>query len=516
MTDRQLTRWFWIIAIAITLSFFYGLGHYPLSAEEPRRALIALEMFLSNDWLNPTLHGEPYYRKPPLYNWTIAAMFGLLNNTAEWVVRLPAALSFVLLGLAHFFVSKRVFGIRIAVFSTIMLWTFVDLYLYFSRLAEMDLFFSLLMYPSIILPYIFANKNRWLLFWLIPGFFAGLGFLAKGMPAIAFWGISTFVALALTRSFRQCLKWLVLLGPLSFLLPVMPYFLAYAQQYSLAPFLDTLLLQSADRTTSSAGQFFVHLLVFPLDTLKNFLPYTFLLLLWRKHFWHNSYFKALIFLFLANYVLYWVAPGGRGRYIYPLFPIAALVLAYVVHFNWSKLREWFLSKWAKALVISILVLGYIPVAVAFGPWHNNMLVSLLMSIFYLVLAKQCYQKATLPFALLLVLFTIRMSINAFPDLLISETQMDEKAQAQRIYKKYQNVELYYNTGVERHYNFVYELTRLRKHVIEKNNAFSEQNAVYLLLQKYKPPNAPSEMETFTLGDDRYVILQHHASEKSLQ
>ena len=60
---------------ALAVSLFLNIGTRELTQEEPRRALVALEMELSGNYIVPTLNGEIYYIKPPLYNWVLAALF---------------------------------------------------------------------------------------------------------------------------------------------------------------------------------------------------------------------------------------------------------------------------------------------------------------------------------------------------------------------------------------------------------------------------------------------------------
>ena len=53
--------------------YLSGLGSVPLKHEEPRRALPAVRMLATGDWLVPWIGANPYLRKPPLLNWLIAS-----------------------------------------------------------------------------------------------------------------------------------------------------------------------------------------------------------------------------------------------------------------------------------------------------------------------------------------------------------------------------------------------------------------------------------------------------------
>ena len=67
--------WIGLIVLSAIPAYFWMLGAMPLAADEGVRSTVALEMILSDNYVVPTLFGEFYYRKPPLYNWLIIAFF---------------------------------------------------------------------------------------------------------------------------------------------------------------------------------------------------------------------------------------------------------------------------------------------------------------------------------------------------------------------------------------------------------------------------------------------------------
>ena len=62
------------------------------TADEPREAGIAREMWRSGSWLVPRLSGEAFLEKPPLYWWTQAAVFHAFDRADPALARLPSAL----------------------------------------------------------------------------------------------------------------------------------------------------------------------------------------------------------------------------------------------------------------------------------------------------------------------------------------------------------------------------------------------------------------------------------------
>src|SRR5258708_20318719 len=77
-----------------------GLGSVELKHEEPRRALPAIHMLASGDWLVPRVGSIPFLRKPPMVHWLIALSFLATGTKSEWAVRLPSALATLALALA--------------------------------------------------------------------------------------------------------------------------------------------------------------------------------------------------------------------------------------------------------------------------------------------------------------------------------------------------------------------------------------------------------------------------------
>ena len=90
----QLPRWLLIsILLLIPLAFLVNLGVQPFIDDEGNRTTVALEMLWSGNFITPTLHGEYYYNKPPLWNWILALSIWLHGQTTEWATRFPSVLA---------------------------------------------------------------------------------------------------------------------------------------------------------------------------------------------------------------------------------------------------------------------------------------------------------------------------------------------------------------------------------------------------------------------------------------
>ena len=76
------------------------------------RALVAREMLASGDVLVPTLHGEPFYTKPPLHYALIALCSAPGGAVTEVSARLPSALAATLTVLLFYFHFRHWLGAR--------------------------------------------------------------------------------------------------------------------------------------------------------------------------------------------------------------------------------------------------------------------------------------------------------------------------------------------------------------------------------------------------------------------
>jgi 4-amino-4-deoxy-L-arabinose transferase-like glycosyltransferase len=87
--------------------FFYGLSQFGLiGADEPRYAQVAREMLEHRDWITPTLGGQPWLEKPPLYYWQAMLAYSIFG-VSDWAARLPSAVDATLLVLAVYFFLRR-------------------------------------------------------------------------------------------------------------------------------------------------------------------------------------------------------------------------------------------------------------------------------------------------------------------------------------------------------------------------------------------------------------------------
>ena len=129
-----------ILAIALFVALL-DLGTRTLhELDTPRWGLLAREMLRTGEWLVPTRYGDIYANKPPLYLWSVAGLGSLTGELSPCVVRLPAALGFVLLVLSSTWWATWRLGTRSAgrITGLLLLSSFGMMWL--AREGRLDMF----------------------------------------------------------------------------------------------------------------------------------------------------------------------------------------------------------------------------------------------------------------------------------------------------------------------------------------------------------------------------------------
>src|SRR5689334_1561876 len=120
LSNAQLT---WLALILCLPAFLINLGNIAFIGDEGIRTLVALEMKLSGHYLVPTLNGEGYYNKPPLFNWFILLVSGLFGRFGEWPTRLTTLIFLGLFSWTVYISSRKHFDRLTSVSLAFMLLT---------------------------------------------------------------------------------------------------------------------------------------------------------------------------------------------------------------------------------------------------------------------------------------------------------------------------------------------------------------------------------------------------------
>src|SRR5438094_8223755 len=101
-----------VVLLGWAVIYLPALGVLAIKGEEGRRILPAIGMLKSGNYIVPEVGGNPYFRKPPLVNWLVAASFRIIGVRNEWTARLPSAVAVLAVAIAFVTVARASLGSR--------------------------------------------------------------------------------------------------------------------------------------------------------------------------------------------------------------------------------------------------------------------------------------------------------------------------------------------------------------------------------------------------------------------
>lgn len=371
--NPKTTGWPWLIAAWFVVTVVALLTRPLLPVDETRYASVAWEMWSRGDFLVPSLNGEPYSHKPPLYFWLVQGGWWLFG-VHEWVLRLVAPVVALLVLFASTRLSRQLWpGNDSTARLTPWLVLGSTFFAAFASWVQMDMLLVLMTVLGMTGIALAAREG--IRGWLLTGVALGLGILAKG-PVILLHVLPVALLAPLWRPGEQGGSWWrwyagllasVVLAALLALAWALPAATSGGEAYRAA----ILWGQTANRIIGS----FAH--AHPPWWYLPWLPL--LLLPWVLLPWGWSALRhaplrldpglrlCLVWL-VATLLLMSLVSGKQIKYLLPLVPAMALVLARV----WAPMaaqrvmqRPWLLSA---ALLLGGGLLASVPLWANAAPW----------------------------------------------------------------------------------------------------------------------------------------------------
>jgi len=248
-----------------------------------------------------------------------------------------------------------------------------DILFYFSLLGEIDLFYSMITMASFFGLFHFYQKKQFFLAFAIIYLFGAIGTLTKGLPSFPFTGLTILAYLWYKKDLKRLLSLAHIGGASLFILLIGGYFFIYHFYADLPQFLNELWSQSSDRTVASQGwkDLVVHLFSFPLHTLASMLPASILILFaLRKGFFkrvkENELIAFSLLVLAINFLIYWISPGSRQRYIYMLYPLFLLTFSWFFHL-FQERNDWRRKFFILISTITLAIFPLFAIAINFIP-----------------------------------------------------------------------------------------------------------------------------------------------------
>jgi 4-amino-4-deoxy-L-arabinose transferase-like glycosyltransferase len=327
----------WWLYAAACASFLATLG-LPYIGEEAVYTITSLEMRASGEFFVTTLYGTNYGR-PPLLNWLVIPLADALGwDRVLAASRIVTAVSTVATGLVLAWLASRLTrNDTFAAFAAVVFLT-GDALFYRGWLAYADSLHTLFVFGAIACLWVCVHERRRLLAWVAVAALT-CGFLAKVQTAYVFYCVA-LAALAWNRDYRR-----ELLHPNSIAAhaAAVAAFVAWHALVTRGAQSSTTLTDIVLKAQSvDLAAYAAQLAWFPVETVLRFLPASAVALyyVWRMR--GNAAalreppvagyaLVALVAMLAVNYAPYWLWPNTHIRYIMPLYPLIALLVA---HWIW--------------------------------------------------------------------------------------------------------------------------------------------------------------------------------------
>lgn len=343
-SNKPLYFFLAIAGIIYFPAYLINLNMVQLIRDEAIRAIVAFEMIQKGDFITPTIGGEPYLMKPPLFNWILAFFFQLTGSWSETIIRLPVILSIIFFGATIFLFARKEFGNRIALVNALAFITYGRILFYESLHGLIDVTFSWLIYTFFLLSWHFFVRKKYLALFLVAYAIAAVSYLLKGLPSLFFVAVTLLVLFIQGKQFKMLLNWRHFIGIGLLVLVVGGYYFLYFTKNTIEPgkVLDVLTGEVTRRTVVRFGiwKTILHVFTYPFESIYHFLPWSVMVILFfrkgsMKLIRQNKMLWYMLMVFLFNIIPYWTSPEAYARYILMLVPLLMTIL-FALYFEYRK------------------------------------------------------------------------------------------------------------------------------------------------------------------------------------
>jgi 4-amino-4-deoxy-L-arabinose transferase-like glycosyltransferase len=314
-----------LLALVLAL-LVLRLGSVPLlGPDEPRYARVAVEMQRASEWVTPTLQGQPWLEKPPLYYWLAGAAFGVLGET-EAAARVPSVLALLLLTGATALFGARLYGSAAGLHAGFVAGTALLPFAY-GRAASMDMLLAATVTLAVGLAGLRLVGISGRTAWVGAAAAAGLATLAKGPLGLLLPGLVVGGYLLSTREWRRLREVFTPGALVAFAIVALPWYVAILRDQG-RHFLDVFILNhNVQRFTSTIhnhpGPFWYYLPVL----LLGLFPWSGLAIpgLIRSELRESRADRFVLLWLVLPFVFFSLAASKLPGYILPCVPPLAIL-----------------------------------------------------------------------------------------------------------------------------------------------------------------------------------------------
>ncbi len=476
LTNTSGSRLFYLLLLASVPILMINLGAVPFIEDEGIRSLVALEMDLSGNLITPTLNGEYYYKKPPLWNWIVLLSFKLTGQINEWGARLPMLVCLYAFTLSIFWSFRRHVSVDQAALTALCFLTCGRILFWDSMLALIDICFSWVVFLLFVWIIEKEKSKNYLALYLGAYLLTALAFMLKALPAIVFLGFTLLAVQIQGRSWKKLLSWQHGIGIGAFLSVIGLYLLAYHQYHPLQDLLAVFLDESTRRTAIEYGLIDTlrQMISFPLEMIYHFLPWSLALSLLlvrdlRKLLLDHAFMRAILIVFAANIWIYWISPQVYPRYLFMLMPLVFGLAMHLYHHTRSRkikrLFEWLLFALGAAVTLGSVLLIFNPETSAVPGllWKWGLTAGLMAVLLILMLRFRSYYLYL--FCAFLFAARLGFSLIVLPARAVNSAGALTRTDALRIGQQWKDQDLYIYRSDTMRYEASFYLTKERGRVL---------------------------------------------------
>ena len=344
------------------------LGLMEVQGTESRRMMPASEMYHGGSLMMPELAGKQYIAKPPLIYWLEAASYSVFGETS-YAARLPSTLLMLVFAVVLIMMPCNWLNLFGRFIGAVIFLTASGCVIA-GRSADIDGGYMVSVGLSILvwLNLFTGNKSK-LCIWGISGIILGIGMLFKGPLILLFFYLAVISFSFYNKSIKELFCWQHLLGIVLMLILFLPWTAYVASIYhsgaktggesAASGYWLSQMLDRFNPVNVEYGKWLSRVL----GAVVDFAPWFLLLpFLWVKKWTDNIQgdkrfiFKALRLALLLGFLIVNI-PGTRSRYSLPLYPLAAILIGWILFVN---TKENILFKcWKKLLLIIFAVISFV-------------------------------------------------------------------------------------------------------------------------------------------------------------
>ena len=332
----------WVLYLSTVVLLFpallINLGLFPSTSDEHIRGLVALEMEIRDQFIIPTMYGEYYLKKPPLFNWMLIAYHNLFfDGYTEFSMRSLTVIFTLVYGFSIFYILRKHFGSKFGFVAALIFITSGRMLFWDTQLALIDITYSWIVFLNFMVIYHYFKKGKFWHLFLISYFLTAIGYMFKGLPSLVFEGTTLLVFFIYKRRFLKLISWEHLAGFMVLLLIVGGYYLAFFLNFpgTIEDVFATLFDESSRRTVLRFGwqRTVIHFFTFPFEQFYHFFPWSLLIIAcFRRDFFkilrRNDFILYNALIFIANILIYWSSPEVYPRYLLMMAPLIFNVFLY--------------------------------------------------------------------------------------------------------------------------------------------------------------------------------------------